>query len=208
MPPFRDLTGQRFGRLVVLHRVENRVFNNGYTKVQWRCLCDCGTELDVLSNAMLTGNTTSCGCFRSESVTAHKTTHGMTHTRLYRIWGNMCNRCNNPKDKFYKDYGGRGIKVCDEWRHNSTAFLEWAMANGYADDLTIDRIDNDGDYCPENCRWATLKEQANNKRKLTITYNGETHSTVEWAKITGLHLSTIHRRIKKGWTTEEVLKTR
>lgn len=120
----------------------------------------------------------------------------------------MCNRCSNPKDKFYKDYGGRGIEVCDEWRHNSTAFLEWAMANGYADDLTIDRIDNNGNYCPENCRWATLKEQANNKRKHTITYNGETHTVKEWASITGLHYATIHKRIKKGLTIKEVLRTR
>ena len=205
MPPLVDLSGHRFGRLLVLYRDENGKCG----KVRWRCLCDCGQETVVFARGLTSGNTTSCGCFRSEFMTNQKTTHGMANTRLYRAWVNMRNRCNYTKDKFYPDYGGRGIKVCDEWQQSFEAFEAWAMANGYEDHLSIDRIDNGGNYCPENCRWTTMAEQAKNKRNNHyITHNGETHTVAEWARITGLNLSTIHRRLNKGWTIEQVLRTR
>lgn len=200
-----DLTGLRFGRLVVLHRAENGKCG----KVRWQCRCDCGKETTVFAAGLTSGNTSSCGCYRSEVVTKEHTTHGMTNTRLYKTWVNMRNRCTNKKDKFFKEYGGRGIKVCDEWASSFEAFCKWAMANGYDDNLTIDRIDANGNYEPSNCRWATTIEQANNKRNNHyITHNGETHTIKEWARIKGVHPATIYKRINKGWTIEQVLKTR
>jgi hypothetical protein len=119
----------------------------------------------------------------------------------------MKSRCNNPKDADYKDYGGRGIKVCEEWMQSFSAFYEWAMNNGYADHLTIDRIDNDGDYTPDNCRWVDLKEQANNKRNnVTVTINGLTKTLAEWSEITGILYKTLHTRYSRGDRGERLIR--
>ena len=118
----------------------------------------------------------------------------------------MVQRCMNPKNKGYHNYGGRGIKVCDEWLNDSKAFVEWSLANGYEQGLSIDRIDNDGDYSPENCRWATRKQQSNNTRKnLLLTFNGETHTCAEWADIFGVDRNRFHHRLKQGWDLERIL---
>ena len=132
--------------------------------------------------------------------------HGMAESRLYRIWLGMRTRCYNPKQCHYEDYGGRGIAVCDEWKNDSKSFIDWALANGYTDSLTLDRIDVNGNYCPENCRWITMKEQHNNRRDtITVTYNGRTQTLSQWAEETGIYYHKLLMRYKRGWEAERLL---
>lgn len=210
MGTFTDLTGQRFGRYTVIKRAEDQISPSGKHRVMWLCKCDCGNTNAVLSAALVSGHTVSCGCFKKDHDHTRCMTHGATlghkPTRLYKVWDGMKARCYNPHKAYYAIYGGRGISMCDEWHYSFEAFQKWAYENGYDDSLTIDRIDTDGDYCPENCRWATIKEQSNNKRNnVFISYKGETHTIAEWSEITGIPFHTIRRRYVDGWSVEDVL---
>lgn len=212
MPPkIRELTGQRFGRLQVIERAENSKTG----KPMWKCICDCGTECVVHGSALVGGYTKSCGCYRREIPKTTRYVHGgcsrRTRDRLYAVWNMMKQRCNDPNNRAYSSYGGRGIKVCDEWNGSYAAFREWAYANGYDEnsthrDCTIDRIDNDKGYSPENCRIANAKTQANNTRKTRyITYKGETKPFTVWAEEAGLKVATLRNRLKGGWQLEDAL---
>lgn len=160
-----NLIGERFGRLTVIGRAPNNKKGN----TMWNCLCDCGKTTTVVAYSLKKGRTQSCGCYHSECVAKTnkntKTTHGEKKTRLYRIWHGMKQRCFNPNDKDYEKYGGRGITICDEWKEDFCKFRDWALDNGYSHELSIDRIENDGNYEPNNCRWATQSQQNSNRRK-------------------------------------------
>lgn len=200
-----NLIGKRFGRLEVISRVG---YNREHHTTVWKCKCDCGTIKDIEAMALQSGHTQSCGCLHRENVSKMAKTHGLSNTRLYSIWSGMLTRCYCPGDgKTYEKYGARGISVCYEWRTSFESFYNWAINNGYLDTLSIDRIDNDGDYCPENCQWATAKQQANNRRSnILLTYNGETKNASQWGEIIGIPGSVICRRKKRGWSDEECIE--
>lgn len=199
------MTGKKFGRLRVIEE-EGRGKDG---QILWKCKCDCGKTTVVQSHHLRKGNIKSCGCLNQEAKTKHGMSSKKNKQRIYRIWESMKARCININHRYYNRYGGRGITVCNEWQEDFRAFYDWAMANGYQDNLTIDRIDNDGNYEPENCRWVTYEEQNNNTRQnVTITLNGETHTVAEWVRITGIPRNTIIYRLKKGKSPEEILKTK
>jgi len=201
----KKLAGQRFGRLVVLYDTGERKNRH----VFWHCRCDCGNEVVVRTDCLISGNTTSCGCYRKGCVAERNTTHGMAGKEhpVYNTWASMLQRCENPNDPGYKRYGGRGITVCDEW-HDPVVFINWALANGWRKGLTLDRIDNDGNYEPDNCRWATRKEQARNKRNnRLITFNGKTQSLAAWAEELSVNYSTLGNRLNAGWSIKNAFTT-
>lgn len=186
-----DMTGKRFGHLTVLRRVPHETQHGAY----WLCRCDCGREIEVRGWYLRNRTPVSCGC---QNGVKHGYCRGVRPKRLYVIWRDMRSRCNNPKNIGFHLYGGRGIKVCEEWKDFSV-FAAWAEANGYADDLSIDRIDSDGNYCPENCRWATNHDQQRNKRRTVfITVGDETKCMADWARTIGVYPATIRKKLKAG----------
>lgn len=204
MTKFQDLTGLKFGRLIVLKLAFKKQRNKKGVRCYWLCKCECGNTVNVLTDALKSGHTKSCGCLGKEKRLEANITHNFSNNRLYNIWSGMKSRCFNKNNKQYKNYGGRGISICNEWENSFIEFYNWAVNNGYKENLTIDRIDVNGNYCPENCRWATSKEQARNTRKNhTITYNGETHCIAEWAEILDIKYSTLTERVRKNWSIED-----
>ncbi|MBO5704554.1 MAG: hypothetical protein J6R99_00880 [Alphaproteobacteria bacterium] len=202
MGQFIDLTGKKFNRWTVIKRAGVDKNQN----ILWLCKCDCGTIREVLGCSLRNATTMSCGCYQKEMI--HKI-HGQTHTRLYKIWDNMKSRCfNNKHDSYYK-YGARGITICDKWRNDFKAFYDWSMANGYDDKLTIDRIDNNGNYCPENCRWTTVKIQSRNTRtNHYISHNGKTLCLAEWAEKLNMRWNTLYYKLKRNdWRLDKCMKT-
>ncbi len=198
---YEDLTGRRYGRLVVIGRSKER---GNCNQVRWDCICDCGNTHSASTQSLSGGHTKSCGCFNRERHTKHG--ESRSDNKLYRAWSRIRERCNSPSYYHFKDYGGRGIKVCDEWEESYQAFRDWAVANGYKEGLSIDRIDVNGNYEPSNCRWVTLAEQQRNKRTTKyITYMGETKSVPEWCDIYNLDQGNVRRRLLNGWNPEECL---
>jgi len=209
MGKIKDLTGQRFGRLTVIKI-------NGRTKdksVTWLCRCDCGNETIVVGQNLSNGNTKSCGCYHKEVLLNASKTHGMTHTKIYNIWADMKTRCTNKKEKNYKNYGGRGVKICDKW----------LSFNGFYDDMgksfeqhnkkfpgkntSLDRIDFNGNYEPSNCKWSTILEQANNKTtNVLVTIDGIKDTITNHCRRYNISDRTVFSRIYTGWDIEKALK--
>lgn len=192
-----DLSGKRFGHLVVIKRVEEK----GYP-VFWLCKCDCGNTKAIAGKHLLDGSTSSCGCMH------YKYGHGKTETRLYHIWRTMKARCFDKNSCKYSRYGGRGITMSEEWKNSFMAFHDWAVSNGYNEELSIDRMDNNKGYFPDNCRWATAEEQANNtSTNVIINHKGATGTLSQMARNYGLKPSVVSKRIKRGWSVQRALET-
>ena len=189
----KDITGQRFGKLVAIKMVQKNS-NIKSRHAVWLCKCDCGNEAIIDGVRLRNGKTRSCGCYAKERTRERMTTHGMTKTRLFGIWQGMRDRCNNTMSKAYINYGGRGITVCDEWKNDFKAFYDWAFGNGYRDNLTIERINVNGNYCPENCMWIPFEEQSKNRRNVSI-YNGL--SQRQWALRLNLNPVTLFNHRKR-----------
>ena len=199
-----DYIGLRYGRLVIISWEGKRGYHT-YVK----CKCDCGNTKSIRLYRLETGETKSCGCIRKELFEETRkdlTIHGKSDTRLHSIYKSMKARCYSVKHISYSNYGGKGIEICDEWLEDFMNFYNWAHNNGYKDNLTIDRIDSKGNYEPNNCRWATSKEQANNtSRNINITYQGETKTLKQWSEHLGINYYTLLRRYNSGWNAEDML---
>ena len=203
MGKFIDLTGQRFGRLTVLDYLSGHRSDPG----KWRCRCVCGTIVEIATYDLKRGHAKSCGCLQRELAKERHLLHGKTNTRLYYIWSSARQRTQNQNNQKYEDYGGRGIYMCEEW-NDFSAFEKWALANGYSDWLTLDRIDVNGPYSPKNCRWANAKEQQRNRRNnVLLSLDNNIQCMSAWAEETGISTKVIHWRLSHGWTVEDALTT-
>lgn len=197
-----DITGRRFGRWTVIKDSGQRI----KTRVLWECHCDCGTVKLMPSNHLLKGRSLSCGCLRNELSLKRHTSHGLSKQKIYRIWGGIVARCHIPSQSGYKRYGGRGISVCDEWRKDFVQFYNWAIQNGYREDLTIERVDCNGDYSPQNCKWIPRSEQCNNTRQSHfITIDGKTLTIKQWSKEIGISDKVIRCRLRHGWNEHDAV---
>lgn len=217
MAKVKDLIGQKFGRLTVIGKADYYISPKGQQQMQWLCECVCGKKLVVRATNLKSGNSKSCGCWNIEQIKKSENKnkkypqliYNKTTKRLLNIYRNMIRRCYDKNNERYNDWGGRGIKVCEEWLNNFISFYNWAINNGYQDNLTIDRINNNGNYEPLNCRWATYREQARNSSKNhLITYNNKTYCIEEWSEITGLTPQAILSRLRRKWSIEKTLKTK
>lgn len=201
---FQDLTGSTFGMLSVL-RFHGK---DKYSHNLWLCKCQCGKTTIVETRALKTGKTKSCGCLANKLTAERNTTHGDAKSRLYGIYAKMKWRCLNPKCHVYRLYGGRGITICDEWKNSFEAFRNWAVSNGYDVTLTIDRVDVNGNYEPNNCRWVTQVLQNQNRRNtIELTFNGETKPLSVWCKECGIKYITAYHKLKRGVPLGDILKS-
>lgn len=206
MGKFRDLRGHKFGRLTVLDRASDYISPKGYHKVRWNCICYCCNTCTIGAAELLNGDTTSCGCYGLEQRAKRMRIHGQKGTPLYATWQGIKARCLNPNHKNYLLYGGRGITICDEWCNSFESFESWAKTNGYSQGLTIDRIDNDSGYSPNNCRIVDRKAQANHRRNnRLLTINGETHNIKWWADYAGIKYIKLYQRIRHGQSPEQAI---
>lgn len=198
-----DLTGNRYGRLTVIERAESPMEER-----HWLCLCDCGNKAVCSTGNLRSGNSRSCGCYQRDKARKRATKHGHRGERLNWVWSSMKQRCSNPNNVGYKNYGGRGIMVCEEWQEYEP-FRKWALENGYSEGLLLDRQDNNGNYEPKNCRWVTRIEQNRNKRSnRLITYEGKTMCATEWADELGVPSRLILDRLSLGWNFKDTLTTK
>ncbi len=194
-----DLTGQRFGRLSVVKYAGTRK-----GQALWRCDCECGVAAFTTTASLKSGKTQSCGCLMRERLSQSRLTHGLTKSPEYKSWSEMRQRCNNANNSRYADWGGRGIRVCEAWSTFGTFLNDMGRKPG--PNYSIDRIDNDGDYCPSNCRWATKREQnRNTRRNRMVTFRGQTKSLSEWSDVVGISMATLWARLKVGVSTERAL---
>lgn len=201
-----NLIGKRFGRLIVIKRMQQDRWRN----YKWLCQCDCGKQKIVRSGSLRSGYTQSCGCLQKERCAVSHTRHGHKTkektSKIYRIWEAILRRCKNPNYHEYKYYGGRGIKVCERWKKFENFLTD--MGKPPTKNHSIDRINNDKDYCLENCRWATKKEQQRNKRNNHLeTFNEKTKCIAEWAEEFGIPDGTLRARLKYGWSIDRALTT-
>lgn len=210
MSKLNDLTGKKFGRLLVIERRANKK-----GKTYWFCKCDCGNYTTVMATKLASGETKSCGCIRKENTSKMFAKHHLTKKSLHNAWLNMKNRCDNPKFVEYKHYGGKGVTYCNEWR-NFENFMFWALSNGYSDKkdangrnlLSLDRIDTNGNYEPSNCKWSTRIEQARNKtNNKRYDYEGNIYCLSALAEISPVTVDTIRLRLKKGWSVKLAVET-
>jgi len=190
---FIDITGEKYGKLEVISYAGKTKSGNA----KWLCVCECNNQKIIEATKLKNGHTKSCGCSKTVR-------NGLSRSRIYRVWKCMIARCDNYENDNYYWYGFKGISICEQWRDFIT-FYNWALANGYGEDLTIDRIDSNGNYCPENCRWVSQKEQCNNfSSNHTIIYKNKFYSMAKFADLLGYKYWTVSNRIKLGWTPDEI----
>lgn len=205
--PIKDLTGQRFGKLTVISCAGRIINGQQKCDTYWNCVCECGNTKMVRRDKLVNDITHSCGCIK----TGRKDKHGSSHTRLYKIYDHILQICFNPHHRHYKDYGGRGITVCPEWYDKGTGFItfkKWSLENGYNETLSIDRIDVNGNYEPNNCRWTDTKTQANNTRKtIFLEYKGEKVSLTLLAEKLNIPRYIFYERYKSGWSNDDIIYT-
>lgn len=215
MRKMADLTGNKYGRLTVQGLSGKKGKHN---RTYWACVCDCGNKVNVSHDRLTTGQTKSCGCLKVEMATSRIIHYNQEHNqkgenrkfpkcriRIRQIYRHILDRCYKEDDPQYKNYGARGIAVCEEWKNNFENFYKWSLCTGYKDSLTIDRIDVNGNYCPENCRWASMEAQANNKtNNVRIAYKEKQYTIAEFSKIIGIKTATMWNRYKSGWSVEEM----
>lgn len=203
----KDLSNQVIGRLTVLGAISQ----DKKGRLNWLCLCSCGNEIVVSSNNLRQGHTTSCGCYKMEQIKNANITHGMTHHPLRQTWNSMIQRCTNLNNKRFSNYGGRGISVCNQWRHDFKAFHDYVSQLPHCGEkgYSLDRINNNGNYEPGNVRWATRSEQANNTTNTRLlTYDGKTQRVIAWAEEIGISSKALNARLRRNWPLERALTAR